>query len=183
MPLLDNATLLVSGGNYYTGASGAAAPTDLSVAPGVAWTNFGHTDLEEVIAFATEGGEATSLGTLQKRTLRTSYTNRVDTLTLNLQQWDEDSLKLYFGSNMAPLEVDSDWLTVPDAPEITTQAFLGIITDGTKHFGAYAPHAEFYRGDDIEMGVDDFAGLPIQIKPLNYLTNTWKLAIFPLTGA
>lgn len=180
MALLDSATLLVSGGNYYTAAAGTAAPTDLTVAPAVDWSNFGHTDLEEVIAFTTEGGEATSLGTLQKRTLRTSYTNRVDMLTLNLQQWDEESLKLYFGSNMAELSVGSPWLTVPDAPDITTQAFLGIITDGTKRFGLYAPSAEFYRGDDIEMGVDDFAGLPIQIKPLNYLTNTWKLAIYPL---
>lgn len=183
MALFDDATLVVSGGNYYTAPSGTAAPASLATVPASPWVNFGHTDLEEVIAFATEGGEATSLGTLQKRTLRTSYSNRIDTLTLNLQQWDEDSLKRYFGSNMAELEVGSSWLTVPDAPEITTEAFLGIITDGTKRFGVYAPHAEFYRGDDIEMGVDDFAGLPIQIKPLNYLTNDYKLAIFPLAGA
>ena len=181
MTLLDSATLVISGGNYFTATVGTAEPTDLSAAIPVAWTNLGHTDLEDVIAFASEGGEATTLGTLQKRTLRTTYSNRIDTFTFNLQQFDAASLKLYYGSNMAEMDTGSIWQTVPDNPDITTVAFLAVFTDGSKKFGIYAPAAEIYRADDAEFASDELAGLPIQIKPLNHSTNTWKIALTPLT--
>lgn len=180
MTLLDNSTLVISGGNYYTHDTlGTTAPEDLTTIP-AGFDNLGHTDLEDVIAFATEGGEATTLGTLQKRTLRTTYSNRIDTFTFNLQQFDEDSLKLYYGSNMAELNVGSIWRTVPDSPEITVRTFLAIFSDGNKRFGIYAPAAEIYRADDAEFTSDELAGLPIQIKPLNFSTNTWKVALTPL---
>lgn len=181
MALLDTATLVIAGGNFYTHDTvGTAAPTSLATVP-AGWDNLGHTDLEDVIAFASEGGEATSLGTLQKRTLRTTYSNRIDTFTFNLQQFDEDSLKLYYGSNMAELDTGSIWQTVPDSPEITVRAFLAIFTDGAKRFGIYAPAAEIYRADDAEFTSDELAGLPIQVKPLNHSTNTWKIALTPLS--
>ena len=180
MTLLDSATLVISGGTYFTHATlGTAAPEDLASIP-VGWGNLGHTDLEDVIAFASEGGEATTLGTLQKRTLRTTYSNRIDTFTFNLQQFDEASLKLYYGSNMGELVADSIWRTVPDNPAITVVAFLAVFTDGVKKFGIYAPAAEIYRADDAEFASDELAGLPIQIKPLNHSTNTWKVALTPL---
>ena len=180
MTLNDNATLVIQGGNYFLHDTlGSAAPEDLATIA-VGWENLGHTDLEDVIAFASEGGEATTLGTLQKRTLRTTYSNRIDTFTFNLQQFDEDSLKLYYGSNMAELATGSIWRTVPDSPEITVRAFLAVFTDGLSKFGIYAPAAEVYRADDAEFASDELAGLPIQIKPLNFSTNDWKVALTPL---
>src|SRR5690606_3027773 len=64
MPLIDSAVLKVGAGNYFTAPVGTALPTDLK-SPGSEWVNMGHTSLEDILAFESEGGEATVLGTLQ----------------------------------------------------------------------------------------------------------------------
>lgn len=180
MALSDTATLLINGGNFYTAAAGTAAPSSLASVPSAPWVNVGHTSIDDVLAFNTDGGEATSIGTLQKRVLRTSYSTRVETLNFTLQQWDSASLKLYFGSNLSQVST-TIWWSVPDSPAITTNAFLAIFVDGSTSFGIYAPSAELYRGDDLEFAVDELSGLPISVKPINYLTNTFRYQVTPLT--
>lgn len=185
MALNDNATLVIGSGNYFTAeydaVSPAALPTDLSVAPEEPWTNVGHTSLEEIFNMTSEGGEATTLGTLQNKTLRTKYSPRTDSITFTLQQFDEAGLKLYYGSN-AMIGVAGE-VQVPVNPEPTVASFLVIFEDGANRFAFYAPKAEIYRAEDFNAGdTESLAGLPLGVKPMQHASNNWTFAVTPLGG-
>ncbi|MDH6462057.1 hypothetical protein M2302_002232 [Micromonospora sp. A200] len=178
MAVNDNATLVIGSGNYLTAPVGTAIPADL-LAPTTPWDNVGHTSLEEILSISSEGGEATTIGTLQNKSLRTKYSARTETIAITLQQFDEKGLKLYYGSNA---EVLPDGMVgVPSDPEPTEAAFLAIFVDGENHFAIYAPRAEIYRADDLSLAdTESLAGLPIGVKPLAHGTNKWTYAITPL---
>ncbi|MFD7738057.1 hypothetical protein [Kitasatospora sp. NPDC059800] len=188
MALNDNATLVIGSGNFLTAPVGIAMPTDLLV-PVSPWQPVGHTSLEDVFGVSSEGGEATTIGTLQNKSLRTKYSARVETMTFTLQQFDAAGLRLYFGAN-APLLPDGS-IGVPTDPVPTQAAFLAIFIDGENHFAFYAPKAEIYRADDLSLSdTESLAGLPIGVKPMAYGSNSWTYAVtplgvttFPATGA
>lgn len=176
----DDAVLQIGSGNFYRAVVGTAPPEDLTDIE-VAWSEIGHTSLEDILSMSSEGGEVTTLGTLQKKTLRQARSSLVESWNFNLQQWDEDGVKLYFGSNAAELDVDSIWLTVPDTPVATESAFLVVVTDGVRYFGMYAPKAELFRGDDFSLeDTESLSSLPIQVTPLNHSDNDFKFAVTPL---
>lgn len=180
MALNDNATLVIGAGNYFLAPVGTACPADLT-APGVAWENIGHTSLEEIFGMSSEGGEATVIGTLQNKTLRTKYSSRSEKMTFTLQQFDDESLKLYFGSNMVTIAGPPAMLGVNSNPTPSQFAFLVVFIDGSNEFAFYAPKAEVYRADDISFGdTESLAGLPLSVTPLQHSTNTWTYAITPL---
>lgn len=186
MPLLDNATLVPGAGNYFYApytTPAEAVPTDLTVVEGN-WDNIGHTSIEEILGLASEGGEATVLATLQNSSLRTTYSARTETLTFTLQQFDEDSLRLYFGSNMVDVGDGTTtplMLGVPTNPQPTLGSFLAVFIDGMNHFGLYVPKAEFFRNEDWSMADNSsLAGLPLGVKPMQDGSNTWTYAVTPL---
>lgn len=180
----DAAVLVIDSGNYFTAdydaGSPVGLPADLS-APGVDWESVGHTDLEDIFNLTSEGGEATTIGTLQNKTLRTKYASRTDSLNFNLQQFDEAGLKLYFGSNST---IGSDGeVQVANNPTPTTCSFLAIFVDGDNHFAIYAPKAEVFRSDDVAPGDGTApASLPLAVKFLQHGANAWNYAITPLGG-
>jgi hypothetical protein len=179
MALDANAVLQVSGGHFYTATVGTACPTDLTVTTG--WTEIGHTSLESILAFSSDGGDATTLGTLQSPTLRQTFSARTETMSFILEQWDEASLKLYFGQNMVDINSDGSLLGVNSAPEPTEAAFLAILKDGSRAFGIWAPKAQLFRGDDASL--DDtasLAGLPINVTPLQADGNDYTYALTPI---
>jgi len=183
LALDSSKTLVVGAGNFFTApyvpATPAALPTNLKVTPAAPWVDMGHTSLEDIFSVASEGGEATSLGTLQSKTLRTTYSPRSETFNITLQQFDSASLKLYFGGN-AGVGTGQE-LQVPMTPTPTVSSFLAIFIDGTNAFAFYAPKAEILRGDDLSLSdTESLAGLPIAIKPIPHSTNTWAYAVTPL---
>lgn len=178
MAVNDAGTLVVNTGNYFTAPTGTAMPIDLK-APDVAWENVGHTSLEDIFSLTSEGGEATILGTLQSKQLRTRYSARTESMALVLQQFDAPALKLYYGAN-APTLADGS-LGVPSEPVPTIAAFLAVFVDGDNVFAFYAPKAEIYRGDDMALSdTESLAGLPLSIKPMVDGTNAWTYAVTPL---
>jgi hypothetical protein len=178
--LNDNATLVIGSGNYLTAPTGTVMPTDL-LAPTSPWEAVGHTSLEEIFGITSEGGDATVIGTLQNKNLRTKYAARTETMTFTLQQFDTAGLKLYYGAN-APVLSDGT-VGVPNEPEPTVCAFLAVFVDGGNHFAFYAPKAEIYRADDMSLSdTESLAGLPLGVKPMAYASNTWTYAITPLGG-
>ncbi|WP_372407206.1 hypothetical protein [Streptomyces luteireticuli] len=178
MALNDNSTLVVGAGTFLTAPVGTAMPEDLLV-PTSPWTNIGHTSLEDVFGISSDGGEATTIGTLQNKTLRTRYSARSETMAVTLNQFDVAALKLYFGAN-APVLPDGS-VGVPVDPQPTQSAFLAVFVDGESHFAFYAPRAEIYRADDLTIAdTESLAGLPLGIKPMVYGTNTWTYAVTPL---
>jgi hypothetical protein len=179
--LNDNATLVIGSGNYLTAPVGTDLPDDLLV-PTSPWSIVGHTSLEDIFSIASEGGEATVIGTLQNKSLRTKYSARSETMTFTLQQFDVPGLKLYYGSN-APV-LPNGTVGVPTEPTPTIAAFLAVFVDGENHFAFYAPRAEIYRSDDVSFGdTESLAGLPIGVKPMAFGSNTYTYAITPLGGS
>lgn len=182
MALVDNATLIPNKGNYFKAPVGTEVPTDL-LNPGSEWDNIGHTDIEQVIEFTSEGGETTTKGTLQNPNLRTQTSARSESFGVNLQQFTADALKLYYGSNAEDVAT-GQFLGVPTNPEATECAFLAVFLDGTTAFAIYAPKVSILRGDDPEIDdTENFASLPLQITPLNYQTNGWAYAVTPLVAS
>ncbi|WP_406409655.1 hypothetical protein OG923_12635 [Streptomyces halstedii] len=180
MALNDAATLVIGSGNYLTAPTGTAMPDDL-LTPLSPWEAVGHTSLEEIFSITSEGGEATTIGSLQNKSLRTKYSARTESMTLTLQQFDVPGLKLYYGSN-APVLPDGS-VGVPSDPIPTSAAFLAVFVDGENHFAFYAPKAEIYRGDDVSFGdTESLAGLPLSVKPMPHGANKWSYAITPLGG-
>lgn len=178
MALNDAATLVIGSGNFFTAPTDTAMPADLT-AIDVPWENVGHTSLEDIFGITSEGGDATTLGTLQNKSLRTTYSTRQETMAFTLQQFDTAGLKLFFGSN-APVLADGS-VGVPANPQPTTCAFLAVFVDGDNTFAFYAPKAEIYRGDDMSMSdTESLAGLPLAVKPLISGANNWSYAVTPI---
>ncbi|MGW2539683.1 phage tail tube protein [Kitasatospora sp. NPDC001574] len=178
MTLNDTATLVIGSGNFLTAPVGTPMPTDLLV-PVSPWQPVGHTSLEDVFGITSEGGEATTIGSLQNKSLRTKYSARTETMTFTLQQFDAAALRLYFGSN-APLLPDGS-IGVPADPQPTQAAFLAVFVDGENIFAFYAPKAEIYRADDMAFAdTETLAGLPLGVKPMAHSSNSWTYAVTPL---
>lgn len=178
MTLNDSATLVIGAGNYFTAPVDTILPTNL-LAPDATWENVGHTSIQDIFSISSDGGEATVLGTLQNKSLRTSYSTRTETMAFTIQQFDVDSLKLYYGSN-ATVGAGGE-LQVPVNPTPTIAAFLVVFVDGDNHFAFYAPKAEIYRADDMSISdTESLAGLPLGVKPMVSGTNDWTYAVTPL---
>ncbi len=168
MPLYDDTTLVPSSGHFYTAPVGTA----FSATAATPWAEIGHTSADEIFAMTSEGGDQTTLATLQASALRTTTTPRIDKLSFSLHQFDVDALKLYFGSNAtvkATGHVAATLLGVPRDPVPTSVAFLLILKDGTHTFALYAPKVEISRGDDLSIGdTSTLAALPLEVTPLTY---------------
>lgn len=178
MGINDDATLTVGAGNYFTAAVDTNIPLDLLV-PDVAWSNVGHTSLEDILNITSDGGDATTLGTLQNKSLRTKYSTRTETLTFTLMQFDTPSLKLFYGSNATVGPEGA--VRNPINPTPTTAAFLAIFVDGANVFAFHAPKAEIFRADDLSIAdTENLAGLPLGVKPLVSGTNDWTYQVTPL---
>jgi len=174
----DTAVLVVGSGNYFTAPVDTVLPVDL-LAPEIAWSSVGHTSLDNIFSVASDGGDATTIGTLQNKSLRTTYSPRTETFSIVLEQFDAPGLRLYYGSN-APTLPDGT-IGVPASPVPTTAAFLAIFVDGTNLFAFYAPKAEIYRNDDLSIAdAESLAGLPLGVKPMISGTNAYAYAITPL---
>ena len=179
--LNDDATLVIGAGNFFTAATGTPLPSDL-LAPTSPWATVGHTSLEDIFGISSEGGEATTLGTLQNKSLRTRYSPRQETMTFTLQQFDTPGLRLFYGAN-APL-LPNGLIGVPQDPIPTINAFLVVFLDGVNHFAFYAPKAEIYRADDMSLSdTESLAGLPLGVKPMILGANPWAYAVTPLGDA
>lgn len=180
MALIDNATLAINSGNYFTAAVGTEPPTDLStVATAPEWENVGHTSLEDILGMDSEGGEVTILGTLQNSQLRTRRSTRTDTINIILQQFDTASIKLSHGSNAEVLS--NGMVTKPKDPTPTQKAFLAVYVDGSNIFALWVPKADILGSENFSVDdTESLAGLPLGITPLVLGTNKYTYALTPL---
>lgn len=177
MALDNNAVLKIGTGHFYTAVAGTALPTDLRN-PGAAWTEIGHTSAQDILAAGSEGGDTTTLRSLQNATLRQSIAPRTEAFTMNLLQFDVAGLKLYYGSNAV---VDgSGHVQVPSSPTPTEVAWLVVFYDGQVTAGIYAPKASIIRADDLSISdTENMAQLSLRVTPLNYGANDYAIVWLP----
>jgi hypothetical protein len=171
MALDSNAVLKVGVGHFYTAPTGTALPTDLRN-PGGAWTHMGHTSVQDILSAASEGGDTTTLRSLQNATLRTTTAARTEAFVMHLLQFDAQSLKLYYGANAT---VDgSNNVSVPSNPVATEVAWLVIFYDGQTTAGIYAPKASILRSDDLSVAdTENLVQLAVKVTPLQLGANDY----------
>lgn len=177
MALDNNAVLKIGTGHFYTAAVGTALPTDLRN-PSVAWTEIGHTSAQDILAAGSEGGDTTTLRSLQNATLRQSIAPRTEAFTMNLLQFDAAGLKLYYGSNAV---VDGGGnVQVPSSPIPTEVAWLVVFYDGQVTAGIYAPKVSIIRADDLSISdTENMAQLSLRVTPLNLGANDYAIVWLP----
>lgn len=168
MALDSTVVLKVGVGHFYTAPVGTAMPTDLTT-PGASWTHMGHTSVEDILAAASEGGESTTLRSLQSKNLRTVVSPRTESFTMNLLQFDAASLKLYYGANA---NIVSGRVQVPENPVVSERAWLVVFFDGHTVAGIYAAKVSIFRSDDFSISdTENLAQLSLRITPLAYNSN------------
>jgi len=168
---LDSSKILKVGvGHFYTAPVGTALPADLTN-PGTDWTHMGHTSVEDILASASEGGDSTTLRSLQSKSLRTVIAPRTETFTMNLLQFDTASLKLYYGANASVVD---GRVQVPENPVPTERAWMVVFFDGHTVAGIYAQKASIFRADDFAVtDTENLSQLPVAITPLANGNNTF----------
>jgi hypothetical protein len=177
---LDNAAVLKVGvGHFYTAPVGTALPADLRN-PGGSWTHMGHTSVQDILSASSEGGETTTLRSLQNATLRTTTAARTEAFVMNLLQFDTAALKLYYGSNAT---VDGNGhVKVPASPVPTEVAWLVVFYDGQTTAGVYAPKASIIRNDDLSIAdTENLAQLSVKVTPLQNGANDYAIVWLPPT--
>ncbi len=182
MTIKDNALLNIATGRFYLADVGTTRPVVSSLlTPGASWTEIGHTSVDNVFGIESEGGDVTTLATLQSKAVRTTRTPVIETFRITLMQFDVASLQLYFGSNAVS---SAGWLDVPDTIVPTTKAFLAVFVDGDEEFGIYAAKAEIQRADAPEFNDSSaLSGLPISVRPLSYNGSTSPYSLTPLAAS
>lgn len=186
MAVLNDAVLKVGTGHFYTAPVGTALPADLRdvTAGGTVtdWVEMGHTSLDDILSAASEGGDVTTLGSLQNPTLRQATAARTESYTMNLLQFDADSLKLYYGAN-AVVDAQGN-VQVPQAPVPSELAWLFVFEDGDVTGGLYAPRTNIFRAEDMTISdTESLSSLPLQVTPLAYQTNSWAYTFIPPKAA
>lgn len=179
MTLRDTALLNIATGHFYLADVGTTRPLTTALrAPGASWTEIGHTSVDNVFGMESEGGDVTTLATLQNKSVRTTRTPAIETFRITLMQYDVDSLKLYFGQNAVS---SNGWLDVPETLTPTTKAFLAVFQDGDASFGIYAAKAEIQRADAPEFNDSSaLSGLPISVKPLSVSGSSSPYSLTPI---
>lgn len=176
MALDNTAVLKVGTGHFYTAPVGTAIPTDLRN-PAGAWTHMGHTSVQDILSASSEGGETTTLRSLQNKTLRQTVAARTEAFIMNLLQFDAAGLKLYYGSNAATV---NGRVRVPSNPVPTEVAWLVVFYDGQSTAGIYAPKVSIIRSDDLAVAdTENLAQLSLKVTPLNHGSNDWPFEWIP----
>lgn len=149
--------------------TGTPTVTVTSVATPNGWVNVGHTSRDDLPEFGFDGGKKQMRGTWQRKRLRdVDAADPVeDSLKFTLEQFDKNSLELYFGEDAA--DTNGVFGVSGDFNPVEKSVFV-VLVDGDARVGFYASKAEISRDASIKMPLDNFAGLPVKATFLNYGT-------------
>jgi hypothetical protein len=159
----DATALVVPGhGTVFKAAANTVMPAGglsdfgLAVAP-TGWTSLGHTSTQNTVAFATDGGDPTTLGTWLQDGVRTMYAVTDWSLTVNALQVDKDNLDLAFNGEF---DTDDGYI-VPGSNAGTSCALFVLCQDGTGQLGFYIPNTSTKLGDAPSIDTANFFELPL----------------------
>ncbi len=125
------------------------------------WVPIGHTSQDDLPEFGYDGGDTEVKGSWQNANLReTEKDTPVDHVTVKLEQFDKNSLELYYGENAST--TSGVFGVEGGGTRSVERALLVIVVDGTLKIGFYAPKASIRRDDSISLAKDDFGTLPIK---------------------
>lgn len=176
----DNAVLKVSLARFYKAPVGTARPITLATMknPPAPWQEMGNTSLDQIFQITSTGGEVTGLGSAQNPNLRQSISPRTESFGINLLEWTEDSLKLYYGANSVVLPDGA--IEAPTTPVPTEAAFFVALYDGENVAGFYAAKSSIFRSEDVAIAdTNSLSALPIKVTALNSQGAASAITIVP----
>lgn len=190
MAISDSAPLLPGIGHILLGTTGATKPAlaDLTAFAAntatlpTGFTDFGHTDLSNVLTFGQDGGDTTVKGSWQNASLREIVTTAlVDHMVVkSIQFKDNTVLSLYYGGGDATTANEFAW---PDTATPTEKALTLIMLDGTTPMALYASKVSIRREAEIEVTSDDYTKLPLRFTFLKNSSNPRAIWIADAIGA
>jgi hypothetical protein len=161
--IMGTTLVFTASGTALTG--GTAVVALVTAANG--WTQVGHTARNDLPEFGFDGGKTELRGSWQKQRLREveQGTPIEDMVKITLEQWDKNTLPLYFGQNLSSTVgvYAADGLHTPQ-----NYSLLIPLVDGTTKIACYSPKSAIVRDAAIKLPIDDFAQLPIKATFLNY---------------
>lgn len=167
MAIDNDAVLKISTADFYIAPVGSEVPSGgvIDTELDTDWENVGHTPLTDILSLTFEGGEVTTLGSLQNPELRTARTPRTATVNMSILQWDDAGKKLFLGSNAM---TDGAGRVGPNAsPTPTEKAIYILIKDGDNYMDIVFPKAEIIGSGDLSLAdTESLAALPLSITPL-----------------
>lgn len=153
----SNAVVVPGVGHFYIAPTSATKPTGTAEPTGD-WVEIGFTTYEDPLTIAREGGESTVLPAWQAPSgIRTSTTPISYKLNFNLLQYDETSLKLYYGGG----SVVSTEFQVPKNPVPQSHSLFVRIVDGSSVWARYFSLTDILGSDDEELDPEAMAFLPV----------------------
>lgn len=166
MALIDEAAVVPAVGAYFFHSTvNTPPPVDPDDPEADGYEHLGHTAFEEPFGITSEGGEQTVLPTWQNKSLRSITSPRVESVTFTLQQWTEDTYKLYYGAN-ATMDPETGYVMTPTNPVETEGTLWVRISDGDEVLPFWLPRVSIFRADDISADAEAFMGLPVRATAL-----------------
>jgi hypothetical protein len=158
-------------GYVLTGSVGATEPTLANINTFVSagtlpsgFTELGHTDAEDIIAFDQDGGDSEVFKSWQNAALRQVITDEaVDFFVIPALELSNTVLSLYYGGGDAST---ANRFELPDTPAATEKAVCIVMVDGTVNVAFYVPKASILRDDSPEFATDAFAKFPLRFTVL-----------------
>ncbi|WP_378144815.1 hypothetical protein ACFJGV_15160 [Cnuibacter sp. UC19_7] len=170
----DATTLVVPGhGTVFTAAANTAMPAtgleafSLAGTPPTGWTSLGHTSKQNTVAFSTDGGDASSLGTWLEDAVRTIYAATNWALTVNGLQVDKPTLDLSFNGGFD----EDDGYIVPGSNAGKAVAMFVLCQDGSGQLGFYIPNTSTKLGSAPSIDTENFFELPLSSNILSASTS------------
>lgn len=173
----DDAVLVAAVGYVFTAPPGTAAPSPAALktinlkdpstwGTGLTvWESSGHTSRGTLPEFGFDGGDSEVKGSWQKKKLRdVTSEDPIDYVTVNLHQFDEHALGLYYGPNGST----TTGVFGVKTGQTNEKAVFIVIEDGPLRLGHHAHKASVKRDDAIDLPVDDLAALPVRFTYLDY---------------
>lgn len=137
-------------------AGGLAAFSLLGTVP-TGWISLGHTSTDNTVAFSTDGGDATKLGTWLQDGVRTVYAATDWSLGVNTLQVDKDNLDLAYNGAFD----DDGGYIVPGSNSGLDTALFVLCQDGTGQLGFYIPNTSTKLGDAPSIDTEKFFETPL----------------------
>lgn len=179
--------LLPSTGYIYIAPAGTAMPVlplaTPNAAPSVAWKGVGNTSLDNGITHDVNGDDPAVLGSWQNPALVSTRPIKVRSVTLNLQDFNTDSYKLYYGGGLV---VGNDGTTpydeathtakafrVPATATPQTHALLIVVVDGGFQVVEYYGKVDIIGSDTIEYDPTALTEMPVTATALTDATGQY----------
>lgn len=175
----DAAVFIPGTGYLYVAPTSTAKPASLT-APATPWIDLGHTSRENGITIDKDGGDSETKGSWRNPVLRERREPITYFVTINLLQFDNTNLALFFGGGSITA---ADVFGVPINPNAQERALYVRIVDGANELGLYVPKVSVSAEDSMEVDVEEFLELPVRATCLGVEGSNLMEFLHPSLGA